>query len=311
MLEECLSSIKNVEVPQKVRIEIVIIDQSDNQIKTQKIVNRLRKINLKRVTPLSYKYYRDDRRGISFARNCLFDKTSGEYLFTTDDDAIVSKSWIIEGVKYFKNHSKAEVVVGKVDPHTASKKMLRKIETLDSSLRWAYSIFNLGKKSFQITGDIIEYPVFLNLAVKKSFFKKIKIDTRFGNQQSIWKVYGGEDPDFIEQVKRFANIYYNPKMFVHHRLKTNKLYNKYFFWRYWSFGKERCLLEYKYNLEKSVNAKNIIKTSYEFLKYPFNFKKKINFLFALSYILTIPYFYTTSIKFRHFHSNKFISEYQR
>jgi GT2 family glycosyltransferase len=134
------------------------------------------------------KYYQNPiRLGRYKSRNICIQKSRGKYLFFTDDDCVVAKDWIEQGLKplnedYIGVEGKTIYVSKKYKP-TFSDHMVQ----------------NLDKISFMTC----------NLAYKKSLFKRIgKFDERY-------KTLG--DRDFGLRAMKIGNILFNPKMIVHHQ----------------------------------------------------------------------------------------------
>jgi glycosyltransferase involved in cell wall biosynthesis len=91
-IDNCLKSIINQSFND---FEIIIIDDMSDD-KTNNIIEKL---NDKRI-----KCFRNEKwLGISPSRNKGVKLATGEYLFFTDGDCVVSKNWIETGLKYFED----------------------------------------------------------------------------------------------------------------------------------------------------------------------------------------------------------------
>ena len=93
-ISECIRSILDQTFSD---FEIVIIDDMSSD--TTK--NIIKKFGNKRI-----RYFRNEKwLGISKSRNRGVKYAAGEYIFFTDGDCTVSKNWIEEGLKYFKDQN--------------------------------------------------------------------------------------------------------------------------------------------------------------------------------------------------------------
>jgi len=107
-LEKCIKSLNKLKKEIKIKINIVIVDNSIN--------NNLLKIKKKLIKISKYKiiFLNEKRRGIVFARNKCLKKLkiiNPNYIAFFDDDCIVNKYWLQNSLKTV-NLKKADVVTG-------------------------------------------------------------------------------------------------------------------------------------------------------------------------------------------------------
>lgn len=290
LLKKCLIALFKQSIPKYLTVNIIIVDQSFDVNLTKQITNSAAKKFLRKRNFL-IDHIVNEKRGISFARNELFRISTGQILFITDDDVIVDKNWIRSGVNFLKKHEGAGVVGGKVELlNEIPRFFIQDLKKLGFAPNfWPYALFNLGSKEKKLRPNNIDYPVFANMAIKKIVYKNTPLDTHFGNQMSFFKVFGGEDPDFIEGARKKTGIYYNPKMRVYHFIKPSKFTKNFFYRRYWEFGKERALLEFKHRKTSSVGMKRLSNLLKEALKGANDINTNSQILFCISYFLTLFY----------------------
>lgn len=210
----CLKSLLDQSIS---NFDIVIIDDVSND-KTKEIIEKFDDHRIR--------YFRNKSRlGLSASRNKCLKYASGDSVFFTDGDCIVSKNWIEEGLKYLET-SDCLGVEGKT--YYVSKKYK---PTLSDDV-----VENLN-------GD--QFPT-CNMAYVKNILNDIGgFDERYTYM---------EDRDLALRVKRIGKIRFNPNMIVYHQKKTltsrefvrkaeiirnrvliyKKLHEKAFFiWRIW------------------------------------------------------------------------------
>jgi len=137
-----------------------------------------------------------------------------------------------------------------------------------------------------------------NLIIRKKFFNLMGgFDESFANQQGLFKIFGGEDIDFVQRaINRGYQVVYYPKLLVFHKILPFKFTKGYFRKRYFEQGKEianfdrihrrgdsgasRC-----WNLIKGVPL-DIRRTFSEYLfQRPQNFYHEVHFFYTGGYLL--------------------------
>jgi GT2 family glycosyltransferase len=294
-LNLCLNSLFSQRI-KGVSVELIVIDQSADTILTKTVLSKHQNKAVKKHFKLVYK--EDFKKGIAFARNRLFKTATGAILFTIDDDVTVKNGWLQTGVRFFKQNPKAGVAGGKVvlfnKIPTKSRHLLKQMNF--NSNFWPYALYDLGKNTMRLDPKIINYPEFANMAIRKNVYKKVSINTQFGNQSAMFKVFGGEDPDFLEKAKKIGGIYYLPVMTAYHHIKPSKFEKSFFRLRYWEFGKERALLEKIYSKERTVSLKYFMSCLRASVLKEDSFFEQVQVIFMTSYFLSFMYFFFTKQK---------------
>jgi GT2 family glycosyltransferase len=165
--------------------EIVLVDDvsSDN---TKKIIE---KFSDKRI-----RYFRNKIwLGLSQSRNECLKHANGDYVFFTDGDCAVSKSWIEEGLKYLKT---VDVIGVEGKTYYVSKEYK---PTFSDEV-----VENMAGEQFMTC----------NIAYKKTVLESIGgFDERFTYL---------EDQDLALRALKYGKICFNPQMIVYHQKKTLK-----------------------------------------------------------------------------------------
>lgn len=106
-LARCLTSLLALEYP---RYEILVVDNAPRTSATADLI-RERFGNKSRV-----RYVREDRPGLSWARNCGLQHARGEFVAFTDDDVIADSHWVAELTMAFGATADVACVTGMVLP---------------------------------------------------------------------------------------------------------------------------------------------------------------------------------------------------
>ena len=96
VIEKCLKSIQNLDYP-KEDLEVIIVDGYSTD-RTAEIARRY-----------GCKVVFEDKGTISYARDLGVKHAKGEYIAFTDADCVVTKNWIKELIKHFKDDTIAAV----------------------------------------------------------------------------------------------------------------------------------------------------------------------------------------------------------
>lgn len=287
-IKNCIDSIVVQKLPKNTYLELLIADSSKFKKKNRIDVNKLANKNLR------VKHLTVDEMGIVFARNAIFKNAKGTALFSTDDDIIVNSNWLMTGIKALERFKKAGVIAGKVVLGNKIPEHFKKllIDIGFGNNFWPYTLFSWTDKEFKFNKDSTDYyPSFANMIIRKKVYNGYKLDTQFANRHDTFKVFGGEDPDFFEDVVGKYDIVYYPKLVVKHIIREYKFNKRFFYWRYWEVGKERALFDAKYEKAIMYQLKDI-SLIVKLFKTKFEIKNQLHVIYFLSYSLTTIYLIT-------------------
>ena len=126
-LERCLRSFKDIVYPS---YELLVVDNNPATDATVELIKRMS------AELPNLRYVRDDRRGVSWARDRGIDEAKGEIIAFTDDDVVVDQNWLIELARAFQVAGNVGCVTGPLVP--------MEMETEAQELFERYGGFNQG-----------------------------------------------------------------------------------------------------------------------------------------------------------------------
>ena len=115
-LEACLAAITQSDYS---NLEILVIDNAPRSDATQRLIEQK--------FP-AVRYVREDRPGLSWARNRAIDEARGEIVAFTDDDVLVDPTWVSAISRPFQENGEVMVVTGLVLAHELETEAQRLFE---------------------------------------------------------------------------------------------------------------------------------------------------------------------------------------
>lgn len=119
MLKETLNSLFNQTYP-KDNYEIIVCDGGSIDGTEEMVKKRIQD------SPCVLRYLKEKNRGVSSARNLGIANASGDIIGFTDDDCVVSNTWIEKAVPYFNNKIVGGVI-GSTRPQESPTKKVFKV----------------------------------------------------------------------------------------------------------------------------------------------------------------------------------------
>ena len=250
-LVKCLKSINNLLVNKKVKVKIVIVDNSINY-SSFKTVKKLKK---------SFKYkiiqLHEKRRGVVYARNkCLskIKKINPKFICFFDDDCIVDRFWLKNVFKILKS-TDAEIVTG---PQISLKK-----SSLNSSNLMNYSQF--FERKYRKNLSRVDWAASNNVFLIYNIIKKHKLVF----DKNLNKFGIGEDQLFFLKLNNYGHkIYWSKTIKVFEDVHRHRLNLK------WLIRRSYRLGVLGYYIDKNIYGKlmgftiNYLKCVYYFVRAP-------------------------------------------
>ncbi|HVO76038.1 MAG TPA: glycosyltransferase [Ignavibacteriaceae bacterium] len=207
-LTSCLVSLKNMNTDRD--IEIVVVDNNPSSQLTPPVVNEFKNVKL----------VREEKKGLSSARNRGLIECTGEIAVCIDDDVIVSPSWLENLLEPF-NDDKVAGVTGNVfslDLETKAERLFELYGGLgrgDTAKEYGREWFNKNRIYALRTWEL---GATANAAFRTSIFKDEKIGLL--NEALGAGTPSGCSEDtylFYKILKAGYSIYYQPSAYVFHK----------------------------------------------------------------------------------------------
>jgi glycosyltransferase involved in cell wall biosynthesis len=187
LLERTLARLRELIIPQGVNREVLIVDNNSSD-ETAVVVARA-------AEGLSIRYVFEPRSGISHARNRAVREAEGTYILWTDDDVLVSRTWLAEYWRAFSRFPDAALFGGPIVPWYA----VEPPTWVSPSLEVAGGHFAVLRIPDD-AGPIEDHPLPFgaNMAARREAHEAHPFDTRLGARPGLRLV--GEETAFIRKV---------------------------------------------------------------------------------------------------------------
>jgi glycosyltransferase involved in cell wall biosynthesis len=192
-LDRCLRRFAEADAPTG-GWELIIVD-NDSSDHTKQVVQRASK-------SLPLQYYFAAKKGLSRARNLGLERAGGSIIAYTDDDCVVSRTWLTSLVREFADDPALQVLGGRVD--LANERDLP-MATRSFSDRLQISSY----------GQIVERLIGCNMAFRRGVFAAVgTFDPKLGIGTGS---ASAEDLDiFYRVLKAGFKICFSPDALIHH-----------------------------------------------------------------------------------------------
>jgi glycosyltransferase involved in cell wall biosynthesis len=239
MLSRCLSHLTQLEIPQGVSWEVVVVDNNSTDGTSQVIEAFINKLPLRS--------FFEPQQGISFARNKALTEAKGALIIQVDTDALVEKDWLKAYWEAANRWPSAEYFGGKIEPLFESEPAGWVLSNLHL-LEGAILIRNLGPEERRLSED--EQAFGANLAYRATVFSNKNFNTNLGHigQERLF----GEETEILEAIKARGGFgVWVPRAKVKHFVPNSRVTPKYL--RRYFFGMGRSHVR----MGKSPTAKRL------------------------------------------------------
>jgi glycosyltransferase involved in cell wall biosynthesis len=218
-LKRTLGSITKSFIPENLDWELVIVDNNSKD-NTEEVVKSFQDHSSFRI--LSVK---EERQGLSFARNRGICESKGRLIAFTDDDVVVEPGWIGAVVKTFREYD-VQCIGGKILPVWEKPVPA----WLSEELYGCLALLDYGNVPLFLNKPLIWGA---NFAVRAAAFETYGLfSTDRGRRPD--KLYSGEESYFMcNLLEGGESILYMPNAIVHHCISEKRMRKMYF--RRWRF----------------------------------------------------------------------------
>jgi glycosyltransferase involved in cell wall biosynthesis len=209
-LPECLDAIAALDYPSHL-LDVLIVDNAPEDDSTRDVVARYS----------SFRYVREPRPGLDWARNRAILESRGEIIAYTDDDVSVDGGWARAIAAAFEEEPHAMCVTGLVVPDEIDTDAQRLFEVYGGFnrgfSRWVYRVdVDAGENAARCYGGTGRFGTGANMAFRRSFFVR---EGLFDPALDVGTpASGGGDLEMFFRVLRAGHaLIYEPAALVRHR----------------------------------------------------------------------------------------------
>jgi glycosyltransferase involved in cell wall biosynthesis len=216
VLKRNLESLKYQVTPANLEWELIVVDNNCSD-STPEIVQKATT-----VFPVPLRYVREEKQGLSHARNRGISEAQGRYLLFTDDDTQPDNHWVATAWRTF-NARGCHAVAGRVELTW----LCQKPRWMTDELLGFLAHVDYGTSESILESD--ESPPFgANMAFAKSVFDTVGgFDPKLGRRGD--KLVGGEETDLFARFLRAGfTAVYQPESVVYHGIEASRMHKSYF-----------------------------------------------------------------------------------
>lgn len=233
-LAEFLQSAAGLSVPPGLTWELIIVDNGSSDHTAQVVESFASKIPVRCV--------REDRAGLSNARNRGVDEATGDYICWTDDDVMLDPEWLSAYVEAFQAHPEAAVFAGRILPVLAPP-----TPAWFSEIAGDWPITNvLAKRDFGETPielDAERRPFGASYALRAAEQKRHRYNPHLGVSPNHKRV--GEETDVLQRILAEGAISrWVPASKVHHITQPGRQSARYIYEYFLCAGETWAFLQH-------------------------------------------------------------------
>lgn len=194
--------------------EIVLVDNNS----TDRTAELCAQFELVYGDKVQYRYFLENKQGLSNARNRGIEEARGEWIVFLDDDAFVQTGYVAHLLQHVDQQPEMVAFGGKIDPLYESGR------EPDWMSAWGYSwvsAIDLGEKVKPFEGK--QYPIGANMGVRADVARRVGgFNPNLG--RSGKNTMGGEEKDFFNKIKMLPSslILYLPDVQVQHCIPDSR-----------------------------------------------------------------------------------------
>jgi glycosyltransferase involved in cell wall biosynthesis len=209
-LAECLEALQSLDYPRHL-LEIIIVDNAPSDPSTERVVERF----------AGFRYVREPRPGLDWARNRAVIESRSEIIAYTDDDVSVDRGWLRAIAAAFEQERDAMCVTGLVVPDEVDTEAQSWFERYGGFGRgFERQVFRVdvdgGHSAARLYGGTGRFGTGANMAFRRAFFEHGGL---FDPALDVGTpTNGGGDLDmFFRVLKSGHALVYEPAGIVRHR----------------------------------------------------------------------------------------------
>jgi glycosyltransferase involved in cell wall biosynthesis len=252
-LEKALASLAS-QTANPSTFEVIVVDNASTDATPQVVVR------WQQACPAPIRYVREERLGLSYARNRALAETASPYIAYLDDDAIATAGWVASLLSSFmEREPRPQAVGGPIKPIWEAPRP----EWLPDGLLGYLTVLErpVPSKHFRFEEELI---FGANMAFERSVLQELGgFDPSLGRVGT--NLLSGEEILVMRQLRRRGAVgYFNADAVVHHHVSASRLTKSWFYNRvYWggmSYSVVAMRLESMSLLQRAWTAVKLIRS---------------------------------------------------
>lgn len=209
-LRQTLESICELEIPDAVKWELLVVDNNSNDATRQVCKSFAGRLPLRCLF--------EPRQGVSRARNFAIAEAVAPLLFFSDDDVTMTKDWFVNLWEAVERHPEISIFAGRIIGVWENNSPLWLKKTAKSVLRLVSTHLDLGDQE-QIISTIDKGPWGPNMAFRKSLLgDQFRFSEEFGRTGQRNKHVRGGETEMIQRLFQLGHKgLYVGRAIVYHR----------------------------------------------------------------------------------------------
>lgn len=219
VLQKCLNALAVVDMNGK-SCDVIIIDNNSND-STFDTVSRFAQAQIK----IDIRCIREEKQGISYARNRGVLEAKGEIVCFLDDDSPPTASWLINLLKGFSDPRVGCIGGPSILDYQGQQRPL----WLQGDLQGLLSGYIL---SYEVPTQILssnQFPIGCNMAIRKSLFSELGLFKTDLGRNGL-DVLAADDTEMVERISKHGyKVIYEPNACVYHLVSPERLEKEYIY----------------------------------------------------------------------------------
>lgn len=191
LLQQCLQRMTLLRPPPDIAWELLVVNNNSRDSTDEVIAAFAGRLPIVGI--------REERPGLSHARNAAAVRARGDYLVWTDDDVLVDEHWLCAYARAIRQWPEAAVFGGPVLPSfdgTPPAWLIEGWQDVDV----AYASRDLGPLPFALGGAGAGLPFGANYVVRAREQRLFAYDPKLGRSQAPGLLLGGEETEVIKSI---------------------------------------------------------------------------------------------------------------
>ncbi|WP_274655067.1 glycosyltransferase [Paenibacillus humicola] len=240
------------------RVEILIIDNNSTDGTKQAVQTAMRS------APCRWRYIREPRQGLHYARNRGITEAQGEIVVFGDDDIIADPAWLSGLFREFETHPSTGIAGGKIVPIWGREPEPWVFDYGTADLHACFAYLNYGEERLVMTDG---YVFGCNFAIRRQLALEVGGSFPDTFPAKFKHLAGTGESGMMDEGRRLGwDAVYLPDAVVYHHIDASRISLAYFVDRYERWAVEDVYEAFR-SMSKSDAASHLVLLASERLAY--------------------------------------------